>query len=322
MSFLLFPLLPLACLVNIIWDCYWSRREPVKVNAKVISVGNVTVGGSGKTSLAGYIAEQLLAQGKHVALVARGYGRLSGRPTAANGRSPITWESFGDEPAALARAIPGLHMYIDSSKTEAARQAAKGGLRYLIVDDGFQHRRLHRDLDIVCLEGERPFGNGFLLPVGRLREPIRSLKRADALVAFGVPTEILGKLREYGKPIFRARKKVSAIKSLDGQSADIAGKKLVAFCGLGNPDSFRQSLDGIGWLDGGLAKFRDHHIYKKGDIDSILERIKVTGSSGAITTMKDLVKIERMWPDGTQLYCLQISIELDNESEFLKLLDV
>ena len=316
----LFRAIPIAYLINFIWDIYWKHKKPVKINSKVISIGNIAVGGSGKTTLAGFVARSLLDQGYKVALVARGYGRLSKSSATLCGNSDISWESVGDEPAALARSIPGLTIYVDSNKTKAARQAAEGGFQYIIIDDGFQHRNLYRDIDIVCIEGKKPFGNGFLLPAGPLREPPRSIKRADILVAFG-PDEEKAVLREVsGKPLFNARKVVSGIKDLNGQSVDLIGKRLVAFCGLGNPNSFRESLSEIKCDIAEFMTYRDHKRYQARDIKNIAARVNNTNSYGAITSLKDLVKLKGIWPINTPLYYLEISIELDNRPEFLKLL--
>jgi len=288
------------------------------VAARVISIGNITVGGSGKTSLAAYIAQTLLTEGKRVAVVARGYGRPSRGPVIVSSESHFDWKQCGDEPAALAKSIPGLKIYVDSSKTEAAIRAAQDGFEYIIVDDGFQHRKLFRDLDIVCLDSNRPFGNRLLLPSGMLREPQSALNRADAFVIMGSNANITRELPS--KPIFHARKLIASIKSLSGHAVDIGDQKLIAFCGLGNPESFRKSLAESGCRIDRFLTYRDHYIYSKRDIEKIADYIRQAKLDGAITTLKDFVKIEEFWPSEIPLYRLEITIELDNKSEFDKLI--
>jgi tetraacyldisaccharide 4'-kinase len=321
---LLAPLAFIYHIINYFWDLYWRNKKPVKLAAKVISVGNITVGGAGKTSIAGYIAESLLQRGHRIALVARGYKRPNNGPIVISGSRHFSWEDCGDEPAALAKSIPGLSIYVNSNKTRAAKQASKDGFEFIIIDDGFQHRNIFRDLNIVCLNGSNPFGNGFLLPSGILREPKRAIARADAIVIvdesfesdmarWGLPNRI---------PIFRAKKIVAGIKSLDGLSADLKGKKVVGFCGLGNPESFHNSLKDVGCDIRGLLNFRDHHIYKRSDINKIMRMYKNENCHAAVTTLKDAVKLERIWPPDVLFYYLEITIKFEKEAEFFKLVGV
>ena len=309
-------------LINFFWDFYWRHRKPVKLKSKVISVGNITVGGSGKTSIAGFIAEYLIRHGHKTAIVARGYKRPNMNPIVISSDHPFSWEDCGDEPAALARSIPGLSIYVDSNKTRAAQRASDDGIEYIIIDDGFQHRQLFRDRNLVCLDGTNPFGNGHLLPAGILREPKKSLKRADAIII--VDKSLEAKIGEWNLPvhipIFEAGKMVVGIKSIDGKTSNLVGKKVIGFCGLGNPNSFHISLNSIGCEIGELLTFRDHYIYKKSNIEKITKMCKTKKCDGAVTTLKDAVKLEKIWPADIPLYYLEITIKLVNEAEFFKLL--
>jgi tetraacyldisaccharide 4'-kinase len=288
------------------------------VSAKVISIGNLAVGGSGKTSLVAMIARQMQSDGLKVAVVARGYGRPEGGSISISSSDIIDWRKTGDEPAMLAKMIPGLKIYVDSSKTEAARQAAADGYEYILIDDGFQHRKLYRDIDIVCVSSEKPFGNGLLLPSGILREPKRALKRADIVVAFGDrPIDIS---RLYNKPVFKATRRISSTTDSKGATVAISGKKIVAFCGLGNPDSFHKSLGATECEIAEFIEYRDHFVYTKAEISKIIEKIKILGADGAMTTFKDYVKIESLWPLEIPIYRLEIVIELENSEKFYKLL--
>jgi tetraacyldisaccharide 4'-kinase len=318
-TILLMPFTIAYFFINIFWNFYWKLRKPVRINSKIISVGNIAVGGSGKTTVAGFIAGKLLAEGKRTAIVARGYARPEKRPVVVHSGSNIDWRKCGDEPAALARSIEGLTIYVDANKTSAALRAAKDGFEYIIIDDGFQHRGLYRDIDIVCIEGEHPFGNGLLLPSGSLRERKKALKRADIIVIMDPPPNKPAMGLKTAAPTVKAYKKVVGVKSVDGSSVDISNNKLVAFCGLGNPDSFRGSLANCDCEITEFIRYRDHHIYGRGDLDRIMERIRETGAAGAITTLKDLVKAESIWDDKSNLYYLETAIELENENDFFKL---
>ena len=319
-AILLFPLTIVYYLINIFWEIYWRNKESVRVKAKVISVGNIAVGGAGKTSIAGYIALRLLKRGLKVALVARGYGRPEKGLVVVRSGDKIDWRKCGDEPAQLARTIKGLSIYVDSNKTTAAIKAANDGFGYIIIDDGFQHRELYRDIDIVCLDGKRPFGNGLLLPSGILREPRRSLKRADMIVLMD---EVFGKQSlqlNCPAPIIRATKIIVGMRSIEGMAVNLEGQKVIGFCGLGNPESFQSSLRKYGCEIVEFLKYPDHHIYDQADIFKIARTVYARNAIGAVTTLKDFVKLEQLWPADIALHYLEIAIELDNENEFHKLI--
>lgn len=319
---LLFPFTLIYYVVVFIWDLYWKVTWPEKVSFRVISVGNITVGGSGKTSLAEYIATKLGEAGTRTAVIARGYKRPGSSSLEICDSENCDWERCGDEASALVKSHKNLKVYVDSSKTYAAQRASEDGHEIIVVDDGFQHRRLVRDLDIVCIDIENPYGNGWLLPYGILREPLRSLKRADVFVVFSSGGKIdLSKLNlPEGVPVFTARKIVDGLYTEDNESADIAARKIMAFCGIANPESFRTSLSEYGVEIAAFEEFKDHHIYKKEEIDRFLSLMEKTGADCAVTTLKDSVKLEKLWPDDKKLYYLKISLAIDDEAEFIKLL--
>jgi len=316
--FFLFPSTLIFGMVNIVWEYYWRLRKPVKVDAIVISIGNIAVGGTGKTTLTAYVARRFQESGKKVAVVAKGYKRKSSGPVTVSSDAAFPWEKIGDEPAMLARMLPGIKIYIDSDKTAAARRAANDGNEIIIIDDGFQHRKLYRDLDIVCLNSDEPFGNHLLLPSGILREPIRALRRANAIVWFG--SSYKNNSWENIVPIYHAYKENIAIKSLDGNPINIENKRTLAFCGIGNPDSFRRSLKQAGCQLADFIQFRDHYHYDKADMERIAAKARELEVHFVITTMKDMVKVEKLWPGNPPLCSLEIAISLENEPEFLKLL--
>lgn len=319
---LLFLLTVIYCPVSFLWDLYWRIARSERISSRVISVGNITVGGSGKTSLAEYIASTLLSGGVKTAAVTRGYKRLSSSSLVICDSQNHDWESCGDEAAALARSIEGLKVYVDSSKTYAASKASDDGHEVVIIDDGFQHRRLARDLDIVCIDGTNPFGNGWLLPFGVLRERVRSLKRADAFVVFveNKDVDIMDLGLFPGKPVFRARKKIKGVETNRNESIDLKGKKIVGFCGIANPGSFYNTLENTAADITAFEKFKDHYIYKSEDIIWLIELMDKTRSDTAVTTLKDYVKIENKWPGDKKLCYIKINLDIDNEEEFIRLI--
>jgi len=316
---LLFPLSLIYYVVNFLWDLYWKVTWPEKVSSRVISVGNITMGGSGKTSLVEYIASKIRDDFK-TAVVARGYKRPGSSSLEICDSDDCDWERCGDEASALALSLEGLKVYVDSSKTFAAQKASEEGHDVIVVDDGFQHRRLVRDLDIVCIDGENPYGNGWLIPYGILREQIRSLKRANAFVVFSSNEDLdISKLDlPKDKPIFKARKIVDAVYSGDKESVDIQGKKIVAFCGIANPESFYNSLKSAGAEITAFEKFKDHHIYKTDDIEHIIAMMETSGADSAVTTLKDFVKVKKIWPADKKLYYLKIRLAIENEDDFIR----
>jgi tetraacyldisaccharide 4'-kinase len=304
--------------VNLLWGIWWWLAPQTHIRAHVISVGNIVVGGAGKTTLTAHVSRRFAQTGKKVAVVSRGYKRLADFPVVISHLDQSSWEQAGDEPTLLIRSVPGIKVYVDDHKTSAAKRAAADGNEIIVVDDGFQHRQLRRDVDIVCMAGDRPFGNKLLLPSGDLREPIRALCRADAIVWIDSPTA--PETWKGTVPIFKAHKSVASVKSVEGACVDIAGKRVVVFCGIGNPDSFHASLAQVGCQIVGFMTFRDHHIYRRSDINKIIERVRLAEADCTVTTAKDIVKVESLWPSEYPLNYLEITIALENEAEFLKLI--
>ncbi|MEE8417946.1 MAG: tetraacyldisaccharide 4'-kinase [candidate division Zixibacteria bacterium] len=324
MVILLMPFTLIYRIIIFFWDIYWRSKKPVVVPARVISVGGITVGGAGKTSVAGFIAQNLLSGGKDAIVVARGYKRLESGPVILTSETYSSWEACGDEPAALIKSFPGLTIYIDSDKTTAAKRASEDGREIIIIDDGFQHRKLKRDVDIVCLDGNNPFGNGFLMPSGRLREPKKSLRRADIIIVIDGPSDISGYVMDLpqGIPIFRGKKNVTSAVSFQGDTISLKGSKVLAFCGLGNPQSFRASLLETGCEVVELIEFADHYRYKSPDLERLVRKCSENNAQYIVTTLKDAVKLEKIWPRNQSLYYLEIKIELDRKDEFFRLINV
>lgn len=268
----------------------------------VISVGNVTVGGTGKTPVTAHIARLLLGRGLKVAVLSRGYGGTREGETAivSDGRNiTLSAEECGDEPFLLASTVPGL-MVIMGSDRHAAGMLAMERLQpeVFIMDDGFQHLRLHRDLNILLLDCTRPLGNGWTLPAGLLREPWSASGRADLVIHTRCPagTAPGGALPE--KPSCRAHHAlVDAIPLAGGapvQLASLKGLNVVAFAGVADPQGFFDELRLHGMNLVAVIPFPDHVDYHEGRVTRIRDTFRGHGADWAITTEKDGVKLKRL----------------------------
>ncbi len=264
--------------------------EVTRLAAKVISIGNIHVGGTGKTPLVLALARRLKALGAEPAIVSRGYrGRLSA--VGAEVTADSSADDTGDEPLELARALEAVPVFIGRDRVEAARKAMLKG-RVLILDDGFQHRRLHRDLDVVVIPGSSRPRDQRMLPLGRLREPLPALQRADAVVL----------VREVGEeesdptawkewtdaPIFTAERIIDRVRPRRGTVDPVAllGRKVVVFSGVANPSRFLRVVKSAGARIVEDIAFADHHVYTDQDLN-LLNILVMTHDAVAVTTEKD-----------------------------------
>jgi tetraacyldisaccharide 4'-kinase len=278
----------------IVWDLYWRNAEKVKLPCKVISVGNITAGGAGKTPLVIYIAKLAIESGRKTAVVARGYKRKKNGLIEVGDNS--TWHEVGDEPKEVFDQISDVRVYVHHSKTSGAQKACDDGAEIVIVDDGFQHRRLHRDIDIVCLDWIDPYGPGGLLPSGLLREPVRNLKRADILVFTSFDISHASKIKIKGDwDSYYARSEISAFMNLQTgeikNSDALRDRKALAFCGLARPDKYFAGLKKTNLNLVGVKAFPDHFHYRQKDIDNLIHTARRGQADCLITTAKDAVKI-------------------------------
>jgi tetraacyldisaccharide 4'-kinase len=278
------------------------------LGAKTISIGNISAGGTGKTPLVAHVAEILADAGEKVCVLTRGYGRQSsGRVLVSNGeRLLVNARTGGDEPSELARKLIGKAIVVaDADRVSAAAWANKNfGVTAFVLDDGFQHRRAKRDLDIVCVDSTIPLSFARMLPYGHLREPIGNIKRANAVVL--TRAELSTSIEDFALtvrkinsivPVFRAKAKFRPLKTLGRFLAgDAANSELritpqtFAFCGLGNPRSFLTMLAEHGST--GSVQFPDHHRYTQKNIQEIEEGARRKGCDALVTTAKDAVKLE------------------------------
>jgi tetraacyldisaccharide 4'-kinase len=292
---------------NSLYDRNLLRRHSAPI--PVISVGNLTLGGTGKTPLVAWVARLLAAAGHRPAVVSRGYAARPGETS--------------DEAAELAILLPGVPHVADRDRVRGAITAAGRGADVAVLDDGFQHRRLRRDLDLVAIDASDPFGCGHLFPRGLLRESIAGLVRADAAVltrAGGLPPERRAEIRAAvarargGRPPLwlETEHRPIAVRSAPGGVESLAavhGRRVAAFCGIGNPEAFRATLAACGLEIAGFRSFADHHAYSASDCDALGNWAAGLAAERIITTLKDLVKIRREALGGVPLVALEVAIE-------------
>ncbi|MGI8810982.1 MAG: tetraacyldisaccharide 4'-kinase [Pyrinomonadaceae bacterium] len=301
------------------------------LGAKTVSIGNITAGGTGKTPLVALVAKIFSEKGEKVCILTRGYGRNneSARVVVSDGSTVLVDSSTGgDEPVELARKLVGKAIVIaDPDRVDAAKFAIENfGVTAFVMDDGFQHRRARRDLDIVCIDATDPFGGGKTLPQGRLRESVNHLSRAGAIVITrsnrGKDVDGLNeRLSRYVRSgrIFTASDRLSKVVRLhDGnilKAADV--RHAFAFCGLGNPNVFFDLLLSEGFDVAAKRAFADHHKYSTDDIKSIESMARSNGAKALVTTAKDAVKL-----DGVRfkLPCFVVEIETTVSQGFRELI--
>jgi tetraacyldisaccharide 4'-kinase len=312
-----------------------------KLGVPVISVGNLTTGGTGKTPLVEWVCRAIAnggaggdwRTGKRVCVLTRGYRRENpkNQVVVSNGVELLASEQeAGDEPFLMATNLLGIAAVVANQDRVAAGEWAARNLNSecLVLDDGFQHLRLARDLDIVTIDATNPWGGGSLLPSGRLREPRAGLSRADCVVitrvdqAKNLPS-LRAKVEELvgAAPVFLSRMVTSGINRLDGESVETAGLQSElpgAFCGVGNPESFFNHLRGEGFAPVFTRVFADHHNYNQSDMDSLVGEAKAKGVKGLITTAKDATKLSALNVE-LSCYILNIEISIDAEDRLVEL---
>jgi tetraacyldisaccharide 4'-kinase len=308
-----------------------------KIDATVLSVGNITVGGTGKTPLVARLARVVRDRySQRVCILTRGYGRAdeSRRVLVSDGTQILAGErEGGDEPLLLAESLLGVAAVLSDADRLVAAAWAQEHLQseLFILDDGFQHLRLKRDLDIVTVDATNPFGGGRLLPRGRLREPLSGLKRAGLIVITRADqARDIERLRAElarlsdGRPLFSSRARTLSLRPLGPTDAPLEAASLpqpaAAFCAIGNPDAFFAHIRSDGQALAYTRAFTDHHIYSQRDAEAISNRARAAGARLLITTAKDAVKLRSLRFD-LPCYVLEIELELDDEEGFLALLD-
>jgi len=305
--------------------------KTTKLERPVISIGNMTTGGTGKTPLVEWVARTLAGEGKKVCILTRGYGRKNpDRHVLVSDATQVFSNptDAGDEPFLLATNLLGIAAVISDADRITAGQGAIKHLRTdcFVLDDGFQHLRLARDLNIVSVDATNPWGGGRLLPLGRLRETLAGLKRADCIVltrcdqAKDVETirEEINRLSG-DRPVFQSRMKTVRLVPLKETDTVLPPvTPIAAFCGIGNPQSFFNHLKMSGYETVIQQSFADHHTYTQADVDNLRNIARAAGAKSFVTTAKDAVKLRDLEFD-LPCYSLEIEIQIEDGDELRRL---
>ena len=291
-----------------------SHAAPVPV----ISVGNLTTGGTGKTPVAAMLVRMLKEAGHRPGIISRGYRELA--------------DGGNDEARVLGLLCPGTPHVQNRDRVLAARQvvqchdAPSDGCTVIIADDAFQHRRLKRDLDIVLIDALNPWGHDALLPRGLLREPVSGLRRADIVIL--TRADLVDESARAGIwKVVEANNQVAARVELSFAPAGLVDKAghqhavdnsgVLAFCGIGNPEGFRKTLASAGIPIRKFVAFPDHHHYDQSDVQHLAEAAEKLGATALVTTLKDLVKIQSDWIGSAMLLALNIEAQVRSGKDSL-----
>jgi len=316
------------CSVVSVRNFFYDRRmmPSRRFSIPIISVGNLTLGGTGKSPMVTWLCKFFLEQNLRPGLVSRGYGKAA--------------KDSNDEFLEMSHRFPAVPHLQNPHRAAAIQELLQTEqVDLIILDDAFQHRQVERNLDLVLLDATTPFGFGHVFPRGTLREPLRSLRRADVVlltrsdlvneaernrirqqvlvinpkIIWGetvhVPTSLVSRDSLCGKPVYS-----EPIEAIRGQSA-------LAFCGIGNPAAFRKTLEQCGVRVEKLIPFPDHYWYTRHDIDELLQTAKELGTDSILCTMKDLVKLQQPEFAGLPLRAVSIEIQFTQESKFPQTLE-
>jgi tetraacyldisaccharide 4'-kinase len=318
----------------------WAYRKSLlrkrSLPGFVVSIGNLTVGGTGKTPATCMLAKWASSEGYRVAILSRGYGGGYKAETleVSNGYDINTGPcEAGDEPYLLALKLPGVPVIISRKRYLAGLKAhTKFGSNFFLLDDGFQHLSLERDVDLVLMDALCPFGNGRLLPRGPLREPLDQLKRADVLIITRVGHQIsendltdIFEKKFPDKPLFASdhfpEEVVFPGKNEAFAPEFLRGKRIVAFAGIARPDVFRDTIVKLGAEPVFFRAFRDHHTFRPGEIQDLIAKKQRLSADCLLTTEKDWVRLKNQVTGCPDLAYLTIRFSiLSGEEVFLRML--
>jgi tetraacyldisaccharide 4'-kinase len=300
----------------------------------VISVGNLTLGGTGKTPMVQYLARLLQENGFKPAVVSRGYGGATKKPVnvVSDGEQVLLSAEFaGDEPCLLAETLPGVPVLTGVVRKLPARRAVKMGADVLLLDDGFQHLAVQRDLDLVLFSADHLAGNSRIFPGGDLREPVSALGRCSCFVLTGVneanrerSSQFAEVLRERfpGKDVFMVKNMAVGYVQRDNNRFTVVKEKPVeldkafAVCGIARPDSFKGTLADCGINPLYFHALSDHHVYKDSDVRRIADRVNKSGARCVVTTEKDMVKFGTV-DFGVPVYGVRMMVQTDEQLKSL-----
>lgn len=313
---------------SIVYGCIASTRnflykknifKSYKPNVYTISVGNLTTGGTGKTPIAAQIANYFNSKGKKTAVISRGYGgKLNNKEVnVITDGETIFFDASqsGDEPYWLAKNCPQTVILTCASRIKSAKYAQeKFNCDVIILDDGYQHQKLQRDLNILVTDSEKQFSNGRVLPLGALREPMSGINRADKIIVVNKNFESENAQiykneleKKYNKPVYVCNMVPEKIYEIQSEDLLKSGSKIFAFSAIGQPQQFYDFLKD--YKITGTRDFPDHHLYTQNDV----ETLKNTRSQIFVTTEKDAVKLRELDLSGIKIYALKLKPSLDME---------
>jgi tetraacyldisaccharide 4'-kinase len=304
--------------------------ETRRLKTPVISVGNLTVGGAGKTPCVAYLARFLCDEGYEVAILSRGYKRESrGRVEVSDGREILCGPNdSGDEPFLLAKSCPGARVVVDRDRYAAGKWLEeRARISVFILDDGYQHLRLARDLNLLLVDASEPLDRAKMVPFGRLREPITAMRRADAVIVTrsDQPFDrhaLENAIRKFARaeaPVFYAGHKMTELVSLGGDMvaspAEFAGKRVAAVSGVARPDRFVADLERLGMEIALRRDFVDHHRYTREELSEIVESAREVRAEAIITTVKDAANLPAGFAGHFALPIFAARIEFECEND-------
>jgi tetraacyldisaccharide 4'-kinase len=318
----------------------WSYRKGIvqtrRLPGAVISVGNLTVGGTGKTPFVIWLTQNLLDRGKHVAVLTRGYrgqfrGILRGHWADQAKQSPAIYASLGDETRILvselakhSNAESNFAIGVGPNRFGRGSELAQVGFDWFVLDDGFQHLQLARDVNILLIDATNPFGGGYLLPAGNLREPRSALERADIVVitrrehAPAVETIVR---RHSSAPIFYSTIKLRSLTTAVAQQqgdprVDPPRSALFAFSAIGNPTAFFDNMREWGLPVVGHAAFPDHHKFSRADIEGIEIQARTASADALVCSKKDVMNLGGVGTGGLPIWVCNVSLEMKDYEDF------
>lgn len=295
-----------------VWLYQRGWLKPKRLNRPVISVGNLTVGGTGKTPMVIWLAERLLADGKRVAILSRGYRGSGGS---------------SDEIELMKQKLKDAVLFgVGSDRYAQGRRLESAGVDVYVLDDGFQHLQLARDVDIVLVDSTRPLQQEFVVPAGRLRERRSALNRAHIVIftrteQSKLPVNAIPKLPPFAVYLSKSKllgfRRFGASDQQESLNQSLTGVYF-AFCGIGNPEAFFIDLERWGVRLAGRRAFRDHHHYTPGEMDNLQRAAQRAGASGLVTTEKDAQNMDETVALNMPVAIALVAMEIPEDQEFLR----
>lgn len=301
-----------------------------KLPCKVISIGNITTGGTGKTPTVIFLCELLKEKGHNVAILSRGYGRSSkGTLIVSKGNGPEKeWEETGDEPQLMALRLPWVPIVVDQNRYRGGQCLIKEfSPDIILMDDGFQHRAIVRDFDLVLINSRDSIDEHKLLPFGRLREPWSNIKRANALIITKVNWNTIKpflskKVQEVGIPAFKSSSRISLSRlfnNIGSSTSNSNYKKAYIVSGIGDPKSFHLATSKMGYDICGYSTFSDHFSFSQRDLNQVLINTKNSNADVILTTEKDWVKLQKVQID-FPVIVIELNITIEPKNQLYELL--